>query len=63
MIPLQLLVCCSASILPEVTRDLVTVIYHDFLVSETGTDAPVHSITLEQVSRDHDNDPALLGLS
>ncbi|TKA69425.1 hypothetical protein B0A49_04766 [Cryomyces minteri] len=28
--------------------DLVPVIYHDFLVSETGIDAPVHTLTLEQ---------------
>ncbi|KAF2966701.1 hypothetical protein GQX73_g6873 [Xylaria multiplex] len=32
----------------QVTRDLVPVIYHDFLVSETGTDAPMHTITYEQ---------------
>ena len=30
------------------TKDLVPVIYHDFLVSETGIDAPVHTLTLEQ---------------
>lgn len=32
----------------QLTKDLVPVIYHDFLVSETGIDAPVHSLTLEQ---------------
>ncbi|KAI1429923.1 Glycerophosphoryl diester phosphodiesterase family-domain-containing protein [Xylaria sp. FL1777] len=32
----------------QVTRDLTPVIYHDFLVSETGTDAPMHAITYEQ---------------
>ena len=32
------------------TKDHVPVIYHDFLVSETGIDAPVHTLTLEQVS-------------
>ena len=32
----------------QVTKDLVPVIYHDFLVSETGADVPVHSLTLEQ---------------
>ncbi|KAI0536682.1 Glycerophosphoryl diester phosphodiesterase family-domain-containing protein [Xylaria digitata] len=32
----------------QVTRDLAPVIYHDFLVSETGTDAPMHTITYEQ---------------
>jgi hypothetical protein len=34
------------------TKDLIPVIYHDFLVSETGIDAPVHTLTLEQVSVD-----------
>ena len=34
----------------QLTKDLVPVIYHDFLVSETGIDAPVHTLTLEQVS-------------
>ena len=33
----------------QLTKDLVPVIYHDFLVSETGIDAPVHTLTLEQV--------------
>ncbi|ETS86509.1 hypothetical protein PFICI_00337 [Pestalotiopsis fici W106-1] len=33
----------------QVTRDLIPVIYHDFLVSETGTDAPMHNITYEQL--------------
>ncbi|KAI1771907.1 Glycerophosphoryl diester phosphodiesterase family-domain-containing protein [Hypoxylon cercidicola] len=32
----------------QVTRDLAPVIYHDFLVSETGIDAPMHAITYEQ---------------
>ncbi|KAJ5620434.1 Glycerophosphoryl diester phosphodiesterase [Penicillium lagena] len=32
----------------QLTKDHVPVIYHDFLVSETGTDAPVHTLTLEQ---------------
>ncbi|KAI0395675.1 glycerophosphodiester phosphodiesterase GDE1 [Xylariaceae sp. FL0594] len=32
----------------QLTKDLVPVIYHDFLVSETGIDAPVHTLTLEQ---------------
>ncbi|KAG5519428.1 hypothetical protein PMAC_002055 [Pneumocystis sp. 'macacae'] len=32
----------------QLTKDHVPVIYHDFLVSETGVDAPVHSLTLEQ---------------
>jgi glycerophosphodiester phosphodiesterase len=32
----------------QLTKDHVPVIYHDFLVSETGIDIPVHSLTLEQ---------------
>ncbi|KUI62106.1 Glycerophosphodiester phosphodiesterase GDE1 [Cytospora mali] len=32
----------------QLTKDHVPVIYHDFLVSETGIDAPVHTLTLEQ---------------
>ncbi|KAI4867950.1 Glycerophosphoryl diester phosphodiesterase family-domain-containing protein [Hypoxylon rubiginosum] len=32
----------------QVTRDLAPVLYHDFLVSETGIDAPMHTITYEQ---------------
>ncbi|KAG4305075.1 hypothetical protein PORY_001245 [Pneumocystis oryctolagi] len=32
----------------QLTKDHIPVIYHDFLVSETGVDAPVHSLTLEQ---------------
>lgn len=40
----------------QLTKDHVPVIYHDFLVSETGIDAPVHTLTLEQflhVSENH----------
>jgi len=33
----------------QMTKDDVPVIYHDFLMSETGTDAPVHHLTLDQV--------------
>jgi len=32
----------------QLTKDLVPVIYHDFLVSETGIDAPVHTLTADQ---------------
>ncbi|KAJ5932263.1 hypothetical protein N7516_006752 [Penicillium verrucosum] len=32
----------------QLTKDHVPVIYHDFLVSETGMDAPVHTMTLDQ---------------
>lgn len=34
----------------QLTKDHVPVIYHDFLVSETGTDAPLHTLSFEQVS-------------
>jgi len=32
----------------QLTKDHIPVIYHDFLVSETGIDAPVHTLTLDQ---------------
>ncbi|KAH0562731.1 hypothetical protein GP486_002608 [Trichoglossum hirsutum] len=32
----------------QLTKDHVPVVYHDFLLSETGTDAPLHTITLDQ---------------
>lgn len=34
----------------QLTRDLVPVIYHDFSMSESGTDIPIHDLTVEQVS-------------
>jgi len=34
----------------QLTKDNIPVIYHDFTVGETGIDAPMHSLTLEQVS-------------
>lgn len=33
----------------QLTKDNIPVIYHDFLVTETGIDAPMHHLTLEQV--------------
>jgi glycerophosphodiester phosphodiesterase len=39
----------------QLTKDHVPVIYHDFLVSETGIDAPVHTLTLEQFLHISDN--------
>lgn len=39
----------------QLTKDHVPVIYHDFLVSETGIDAPVHTLTLEQFMQLGDN--------
>ncbi|KAK6523098.1 Glycerophosphocholine phosphodiesterase [Orbilia ellipsospora] len=32
------------------TKDLVPVVYHDFLVPETGIDAQIHTITLDQLT-------------
>jgi hypothetical protein len=34
----------------QVTKDYVPVIYHDFLVAESGTDIGVHEVTFEQVN-------------
>lgn len=41
----------------QLTKDHVPVIYHDFLVSETGIDAPVHTLTLEQFLHVNDQTP------
>lgn len=32
----------------QLTKDMVPVIYHDFLVAETGVDIPMHKLTAEQ---------------
>lgn len=32
----------------QLTKDYVPVIYHDFLVAESGVDIPMHSLTVEQ---------------
>ncbi|KAJ5951076.1 uncharacterized protein N7479_009489 [Penicillium vulpinum] len=32
----------------QLTRDLVPIIYHDFSLSESGTDIPIHDISFEQ---------------
>ncbi|CAG8109281.1 unnamed protein product [Penicillium salamii] len=32
----------------QLTRDLVPIIYHDFSLSESGTDIPIHDLTFEQ---------------
>lgn len=32
----------------QLTKDSVPVVYHDFLVAETGVDIPMHELTLEQ---------------
>ena len=33
----------------QLTKDNVPIIYHDFLMSETGIDAPLYNLNLEQV--------------
>ncbi|KAL8647738.1 MAG: hypothetical protein Q9226_006313, partial [Calogaya cf. arnoldii] len=33
----------------QLTKDDVPIIYHDFLMSETGIDAPLHNLNLEQI--------------
>ena len=38
----------------QVTKDHVPVVYHDFLVSETGTDAAMHTISYPQVLKNLD---------
>ncbi|CAG8887283.1 unnamed protein product [Penicillium egyptiacum] len=32
----------------QLTRDLLPIIYHDFSLSESGTDIPIHDLSLEQ---------------
>ncbi|KAJ3566593.1 hypothetical protein NPX13_g7077 [Xylaria arbuscula] len=32
----------------QVTKDLQPIIYHDFSLSETGTDSPIHDVTVDQ---------------
>lgn len=34
----------------QLTRDLVPVVYHDLSLSESGTDIPIHDLSVEQVS-------------
>lgn len=33
------------------TKDLVPIIYHDFSLSESGTDVPIHDVSLKQVTK------------
>lgn len=40
---------CSLSTDVQLTRDLVPVLFHDYSLSETGTDVPIHDVTLNQV--------------
>jgi glycerophosphodiester phosphodiesterase len=32
----------------QLTKDLIPVVYHDFLISETGTDSTMHTLTYDQ---------------
>lgn len=46
----------------QLTKDHIPVIYHDFLVGETGMDVPMHGLTLEQflaVSKAQEKDVAM----
>jgi glycerophosphodiester phosphodiesterase len=51
----------------QVTRDLQAVAFHDFSLSESGTDVPIHDVTLDQflhasnVQSPRGNPPAVLG--
>ena len=51
----------------QITKDLEAVAYHDFSLSESGTDVPVHDLTLDQymyasnVQSPHANPLSLLG--
>lgn len=38
----------------QITKDSVPVIYHDFLVSESGYDLPMHAISLDQFMQIHE---------
>jgi len=35
----------------QLTKDLVPVVYHDLLLSETGTDVRMHNLSYEQVNQ------------
>lgn len=37
----------------QLTRDLVPIIYHDFSLSESGTDIAIHDLSFDQVSTSH----------
>lgn len=44
---------CSSDV--QLTRDLAPVIYHDFSLSESGTDVPIYDLSLDQVCISHGN--------
>jgi glycerophosphodiester phosphodiesterase len=48
----------------QVTRDLVPVLFHDYSLSESGTDVPIHDVTLDQVSINdlREDEPELIQL-
>jgi len=51
----------------QLTRDLQPVVFHDFSLSESGTDIPIHDVTLEQyhytstIQSPHGNPLSVLG--
>jgi len=50
------LLCCggrSPGTDVQLTKDLVPVLFHDYSLSESGTDIPIHDVTLEQVGLSH----------
>ena len=47
-IPLHL-ICILTNQDVQITKDNVPIVYHDFLMSETGIDAPLYNLNLEQV--------------
>ncbi|XMA19707.1 hypothetical protein WAI453_012498 [Rhynchosporium graminicola] len=44
----------------QVTRDLVPVLFHDYSLSESGTDVPIHEITLNQFMHMSDSQSSTL---
>lgn len=54
---IYLIVLCCGDRSPgtdvQLTKDLVPVLFHDYSLSESGTDIPIHDVTLEQVGLYH----------
>ncbi|KAF2105267.1 Glycerophosphoryl diester phosphodiesterase family-domain-containing protein [Lophiotrema nucula] len=53
----------------QLTKDLVPVLFHDYSLSESGTDVPIHDVTLDQfmhastVQSPQGNPPSMIGSS
>ncbi|KAF2872113.1 Glycerophosphoryl diester phosphodiesterase family-domain-containing protein, partial [Massariosphaeria phaeospora] len=53
----------------QLTKDLVPVLFHDYSLSESGTDVPIHDVTLDQfmhasnVQSQRGNPPSIVGSS